>query len=154
MKHGKNVAMWPTSVDCRPAGAFHGPMVVSMRPIPAAQLSKAVTASARFPNAHGAPVHIGDPKAIFLQKAGDGGRRRTVRKRDQGHGSGNRLFAWAGGIEPGEGHYYRIQGTGFLLEYDNTQNNANHIHTVWRDYKHDFGDDLLKRHYDQTAHEK
>jgi uncharacterized protein YcsI (UPF0317 family) len=66
VKHGKNVAMWPTSIACRPAGMFHGPMVVSMRPIPAAQLSKAVTASARFPNAHGAPVHIGDPKAIGI----------------------------------------------------------------------------------------
>jgi hypothetical protein len=53
VKHGKNVAMWPTSIECRPAGVFHGPMVVSMRPIPTAQLSKAVTASARFPNAHG-----------------------------------------------------------------------------------------------------
>jgi len=62
VKHGKNVAMWPTSVECRPAGVFHGPMVVSMRPIPSAQLSKAVTSSARFPNAHGAPVHIGDPR--------------------------------------------------------------------------------------------
>src|SRR5919198_1342195 len=51
VKHGKNVAMWKTSIACRPAGMFHGPMVVSMRPIPAAQLSKAVTASARFPNA-------------------------------------------------------------------------------------------------------
>jgi len=66
VKHGKNVAMWPTSVECRPAGVFHGPMVVSMRPIPSAQLSKAVTSSARFPNAHGAPVHIGDPKAIGI----------------------------------------------------------------------------------------
>jgi uncharacterized protein YcsI (UPF0317 family) len=51
VKHGKNVAMWPTSIECRPAGVFHGPMVVSMRSIPSAQLSKAVTASARFPNA-------------------------------------------------------------------------------------------------------
>ena len=67
VKHGKNVAMWPTSIACRPAGAFHGPMVVSMRPIPAAQLAKAVTASARFPNAHGAPIHIGDPKAIGIE---------------------------------------------------------------------------------------
>ncbi|HMB88247.1 MAG TPA: DUF1445 domain-containing protein, partial [Methylomirabilota bacterium] len=58
MRHideGKNVAMWKTSVACRPAGQFHGPMVVSMRPIPTGLLSKAVTASARFPGAHGAP---------------------------------------------------------------------------------------------------
>jgi len=66
VKHGKNVAMFPTSIQCRPAGVFHGPTVVSMRPIPSAQLSKAVAASARFPNAHGAPIHIGDPKAIGI----------------------------------------------------------------------------------------
>ena len=55
------------SGKCRPAGAFHGPMVVSMRPIPSAQLAKAVTASARFPNAHGAPIHVGDPAAIGIE---------------------------------------------------------------------------------------
>ena len=70
VEHGKNVAMWRTSVECRPAGAFHGPMVVSMRPIPSSQLSKAVTASARFPNAHGAPVHIGDPAALGIKDIG------------------------------------------------------------------------------------
>jgi uncharacterized protein YcsI (UPF0317 family) len=67
VEQGKNVAMWRTNVPCRPAGVFHGPMVVSMRPIPSSQLSKAVTASARFPNAHGAPVHIGDPAAIGVK---------------------------------------------------------------------------------------
>ncbi len=67
VERGKNVAMWRTSIECRPAGAFHGPMVVSMRPIPAAQLAKAVTASARFPGAHGAPVHVGDPQAIGIR---------------------------------------------------------------------------------------
>ena len=66
VEHGKNVAMWRTSIPCRPAGVFHGPMVVSMRPIPASQLAHAVTASARFPGAHGAPVHIGDPAAIGI----------------------------------------------------------------------------------------
>src|SRR6266850_1034911 len=67
VKHGKNVAMWKTSTACRPAGVFHGPMVVSMRPIPSAQLAKAVTTSARFPNAHGAPIHIGDPSALGIR---------------------------------------------------------------------------------------
>ena len=56
-------------------------------------------------------------------------------------------FAWAGGFAPGEGHYYRIQGPTFVVEFDNTQNNANHIHTVWRDFKNDFGHDLLAGHY-------
>ena len=61
-------------------------------------------------------------------------------------------FAWAGGLEKGQGHYYRVQGPTFLLEYDNTQNNNNHIHCVWRDFENDFGEDLLRRHYDQDPH--
>ena len=60
-------------------------------------------------------------------------------------------FAWAGASDPKGGHYYRIHGPTFLVEYDNTQNQANHVHTVWRDFKNDFGDDLLRAHYD-TAH--
>lgn len=62
-------------------------------------------------------------------------------------------FAWAGGLNKGDGHYYRVQGPTFLLEYDNTQNGANHVHAVWRDFTNDFGEDLLKRHYEQ-AHKK
>jgi len=61
-------------------------------------------------------------------------------------------FAWAGSTRPGEAHYYRIQGPSFLVEYDNTQNDANHIHTVWRDFDGDFGRDLLREHYRDTAH--
>ena len=61
-------------------------------------------------------------------------------------------FAWAGGLERGQPHYYRILGPTFLIEYDNTQNNANHIHTVWRDLSNDFGEDVLKKHYDQSPH--
>jgi uncharacterized protein DUF3500 len=56
-------------------------------------------------------------------------------------------FAWSGGLERGQGHYYRVQGRTFVMEYDNTQNNANHIHTVWRDAERDFGVDLLREHY-------
>ena len=62
-------------------------------------------------------------------------------------------FAWAGGLERGDGHYYRVQGPTFLLEYDNTQNNANHVHAVWRDFTNDFGEDMLKKPYEQ-AHKK
>ena len=61
-------------------------------------------------------------------------------------------FAWAGGLEKGEGHYYRVQGPTFLLEYDNTQNNNNHIHAVWRDFNGDFGEDLLRKHLAETPH--
>ena len=56
-------------------------------------------------------------------------------------------FAWMGGTEPGVGHYYRLQGKNFVVEYDNTQNGANHPHAVWRDGQRDFGMDLLKEHY-------
>ncbi len=56
-------------------------------------------------------------------------------------------FAWAGSDRRGEGHYYRVLAPGFLAEYDNTQNDANHIHAVWRDLAGDFGEDLLQRHY-------
>jgi Protein of unknown function (DUF3500) len=61
-------------------------------------------------------------------------------------------FAWAGGLEKGVRHYYRVQGPTFLLEYDNTQNNANHIHAVWRDFNGDFGEDLLRKHLAETPH--
>lgn len=56
-------------------------------------------------------------------------------------------FAWAGPAEKGKAHYYRLQSAQFLIEYDNSQNNANHVHTVWRDFEDDFGVDLLRRHY-------
>jgi uncharacterized protein YcsI (UPF0317 family) len=67
IEHGRNVAMWRTSIPCRPAGIFHGQMVVSMRPIPASLAARAATASARFPGAHGAPIHVGDPSAIGIR---------------------------------------------------------------------------------------
>jgi hypothetical protein len=61
-------------------------------------------------------------------------------------------FAWMGGLEKGEGHYYRVQGSTFLIEYDNTQNSANHIHCVWRDFNGDWGEDLLAAHYRNSPH--
>lgn len=60
-------------------------------------------------------------------------------------------FAWMGSVEKNQGHYYRVQGKTFLIEYDNTQNGANHVHSVWRDFKGDFGMDLLAMHY-QSFH--
>jgi hypothetical protein len=61
-------------------------------------------------------------------------------------------FAWAGDTERGRKHYYRIQGPTFLVEYDNTQNDGNHIHSVWRDFDGDFGRDLLREHLRSTPH--
>jgi uncharacterized protein YcsI (UPF0317 family) len=63
---GSNVPMFRTNIPCRPAGAFAGPMVVSMRPIPSRLVPEAVQVTARFPDAHGAPIHIGDPSAIGI----------------------------------------------------------------------------------------
>jgi hypothetical protein len=63
-------------------------------------------------------------------------------------------FAWMGGLEKGQGHYYRIQGSTFLIEYDNTQDGANHIHSVWRDFKGDWGKDLLAEHYRDAPHHR
>jgi Protein of unknown function (DUF3500) len=61
-------------------------------------------------------------------------------------------FAWAGETERGKKHYYRVQGPTFLIEYDNTQNDGNHIHSVWRDFNGDFGRDLLREHLRSFAH--
>jgi hypothetical protein len=61
-------------------------------------------------------------------------------------GLDNVTFAWAGSIERGQKHYYRVQGPTFLIEFDNTQNDGNHVHSVWRDFRGDFGRDLLREH--------
>jgi uncharacterized protein YcsI (UPF0317 family) len=66
----KNVPMFISSIACAPAGAFSGPLVVTMRPIPAPLVPKAVQVSGRFPAVHGAPVHIGDPAAIGIRDLG------------------------------------------------------------------------------------
>lgn len=75
-------------------------------------------------------------------------------RREQIRQAGNNVFfAWAGVQEKGGPHYYRLQADKFLIEYDNTQNNANHIHAVWRDFTGDWGGDLLAQHYkDPESH--
>jgi hypothetical protein len=70
----------------------------------------------------------------------------------QKSGSDKITFAWAGVMEAGGPHYYRVQGPTFLIEYDNTQNDANHIHAVWRDFNGDFGRDILREHLKTVAH--
>ena len=59
---------------------------------------------------------------------------------------------WAGGLEPGQPHYYRLHGPTILVEYDNTARDANHVHTVWRDPRGDFADDPLARHRAEHHH--
>jgi hypothetical protein len=84
--------------------------------------------------AHNMPEQIAQSREEAIRKAGK-----------------DIYFAWAGGVERGQPHYYRVQTASFLIEYDDTQNNANHIHSVWRDFDGDFGLDLLKLHY-QASH--
>lgn len=66
IEQGKNVAMWRTSIPTTPAGRFHGPLVVSMRPFKPADAIRAIQITSRFPDVHGAPVHIGLPEAIGI----------------------------------------------------------------------------------------
>lgn len=66
VEHASRVSMFVSSLQCVPAGRFHGPAVVSMRPIPEAQVAQVTALSARYPHAHGAPIHVGDPDAIGI----------------------------------------------------------------------------------------
>jgi uncharacterized protein DUF3500 len=61
-------------------------------------------------------------------------------------------FAWAGPVEPGHAHYFRLHGPRLLVEHDNTQNDANHVHSVWRDPGRDFALDILGEHYRAGPH--
>lgn len=70
----------------------------------------------------------------------------------RGEGLDNVKFAWMGGVDKGQPHYYRVQGKSFLIEYDNVQNEANHVHCVWREFKGDWGRDLLADHYRTSPH--
>ena len=67
LEEGKNVPMYITNLPCRAAGIFHGPLVVSMRPIPPALIPQAIQATARFPSAHGGPVQVGDPLSLGIR---------------------------------------------------------------------------------------
>lgn len=78
--------------------------------------------------------------------------RKQLDKIDQA-GFENVHFAWAGGVEPGKQHYYRVHGPTVLIEFDNTQGDGNHIHSVLRDLTDDFGEDLLRKHYDEHPHD-
>ena len=86
---------------------------------------------------------------VYVEKNSDELQARTLRK-IEADGVDGIFFAWAGGDRRFEGHYYRLHGPSFFVEYDNVQNGANHIHSVWRDIDADFGRDLLREHYDQA----
>jgi len=74
----------------------------------------------------------------------------VMMKEIENAGLKNTRFAWAGSQQPGKPHYYRIIGPTIIIEYDNSQNNANHVHTVLRDLKNDFGGDELVEHYKKS----
>jgi uncharacterized protein YcsI (UPF0317 family) len=95
VEEGVNVPMYRTSIACRPAGVFSGPMVVSMRPFAPAQALRAVQVTSRYPTVHGAPVHLGDPKAIGIAALDrpDYGGAVTVR-------AGEIPVFWACGVTP------------------------------------------------------
>jgi hypothetical protein len=86
--------------------------------------------------------------SVYMERLPDGAAGEEIARLEPSFGSLH--FAWAGGTSRREGHYYRIQGGPFLIEYDNTQNEANHVHAVWRDAVRDFGDDALRRHVAQS----
>jgi hypothetical protein len=85
--------------------------------------------------AHNVPGQVAEMREDMIRKAGK-----------------NIYFAWAGGVNRGDPHYYRVQTQSFLIEFDDTQDNANHIHSVWREMNGDFGEDLLKDHYEASHH--
>ncbi|WP_284350238.1 DUF3500 domain-containing protein [Roseisolibacter agri] len=88
---------------------------------------------------------------VYAGRMADSAARRQLRRIEE-VGFGRLHFAWAGAHRPGSPHYYRIHGPTVLVEYDNSQSSANHIHTVWRDLENDFGGDLLRRHYARQPH--
>ena len=88
---------------------------------------------------------------VYAGRMADSSASRQLQRIEEA-GFGRLYFAWAGAHQPRNPHYYRIHGPTVLVEYDNTQGGANHIHTVWRDLENDFGGDLLRRHYVRQPH--
>jgi uncharacterized protein YcsI (UPF0317 family) len=95
IEEGCNVPMFITNLECVPAGRFHGPMVVTMRPIPQQKVIRAVQVTGRYPAVHGAPVHIGDPSAIGIDELSkpDFGDAVTIKE-------GETPVFWACGVTP------------------------------------------------------
>ncbi len=95
IEENKNVSMYITNIPCKSAGVFHGPMVVTMRPIPTDQVSRAVQITSRYASVHGAPIHIGEPSTIGIKdlKKPDFGDPVTLKK-------GEVPVFWACGVTP------------------------------------------------------
>jgi len=95
IEENKNVSMYITSIPCKPAGVFHGPMVVTMRPIPSEKVARAVQITSRYASVHGAPIHIGEPSTIGIKdlRKPDFGDPVTIKK-------GEVPVFWACGVTP------------------------------------------------------
>ena len=95
IEENKNVPMFITHISCKPAGVFHGPMVVTMRPIPSDKVTRAVQITSRYAGVHGAPIHIGDPSTIGIKdlRRPDFGDPVTIKK-------GEVPVFWACGVTP------------------------------------------------------
>ena len=109
---------------------------------------------AGLPAADMTPAQQGQLRRLLELYAGrmaDSAASRQLRRIEEA-GFGRLHFAWAGAHRPRSPHYYRIHGPTVLVEYDNSQSAANHIHTVWRDLENDFGGDLLRQHYTRQPH--
>ena len=95
VEQGRNVSMYRTTVACRPAGRLSGPLVVSMRPVPAQQVATAVQVTARMPEVHGAPVHVGSPTSLGIEDLGRPDYGDPVEAQD-----GDVPVFWACGVTP------------------------------------------------------
>jgi uncharacterized protein YcsI (UPF0317 family) len=95
IEENKNVPMFITNISCKPAGTFHGPLVVTMRPVPPDKVTRAVQITARYASVHGAPIHIGDPSKIGIKNMSkpDFGDPVTIKK-------GEIPVFWACGVTP------------------------------------------------------
>jgi hypothetical protein len=96
-------------------------------------------------------AHLRRLLELYAGRMSDSAAARQLQRIEEA-GFGRLHFAWAGAHQPGSPHYYRIHGPTVLVEYDNSQGGANHIHTVWRDLENDFGGDLLRKHYARQPH--
>jgi hypothetical protein len=119
------------TMNSRKAAIQGQPSGILASKLNAAQTSKLNALLAEY--THNVPDQVAAAREELIKKAGK-----------------NIWFGWAGGLNKGDPHYYRIQTASLLIEYDNTQNNANHIHSVWRELTGDWGEDLLKDHYQQS----